>query len=90
MPRKQVTNWGNFPVVSANVTVPSEINELRHLVIGKRDIIARGNGRCYGDSSLGENIVSTLKLNHFLSFDRDGATLECESGVLLSEILDVI
>jgi FAD/FMN-containing dehydrogenase len=90
MPRKQVTNWGNYPVASANVSLPSKISELGELVTGKRDIIARGNGRCYGDSSLSDNIVSTLKFNHFLSFDTDAATLECESGVLLSEILDVI
>ncbi len=59
-------------------------------VLSNDGLIARGNGRCYGDSSLGENILSTLKLNHFLSFDADQGFIECESGVLLSDILDVI
>lgn len=90
MPRKQVSNWGNFPVIAANFNEPSEIGEVRELVLANQNVIARGNGRCYGDSSLGENIISTLKLNHFLSFDQAEGVIECESGVLLSEILEVI
>lgn len=90
MPRKRVTNWGNFPVITANFSEPSNTNELRDIVLQNNNVIARGNGRCYGDSSLGENIISTLKLNHFLYFDQSEGLLECESGVLLSDILDVV
>jgi len=77
-------------VLEANVAEPSDQNEIRKYISGQKNVIARGNGRCYGDSSLGENIVSTLKLNRILSFDEENGTLECESGTLLSEILDVI
>ena len=90
MPHKKVTNWGNFPTIEANVTESSNITEIQTLVNLQKSLIARGNGRCYGDSSLGDNIFSTLKLNKFLSFDPERKTIECESGVLLSEILDVI
>ncbi len=90
MPRKMVTNWGNFPLIEANVTESARLDDIRRLVRSSDGIIARGNGRCYGDSSLNENIFSTLKLNKFLSFDKIEGSIECESGVLLSEILDVI
>jgi decaprenylphospho-beta-D-ribofuranose 2-oxidase len=90
MPLKTVTNWGNFPSIRANVTESSDIAEIKEFVAQQESLIARGNGRCYGDSSLNENIFSTLKLNKFLSFDKNEGTLECESGVLLSEILDVV
>jgi len=90
MPHKKVTNWGNFPSIEAEVTQSSDIAEIQKLVRGQSSLIARGNGRCYGDSSLNGNIFSTLKLNKFLSFDREESTIECESGILLSEILDVI
>jgi decaprenylphospho-beta-D-ribofuranose 2-oxidase len=90
MPRKRVTNWGNYPAVTANVHEGANVDELRDVVQKYESLIARGNGRCYGDSSLGENIVSTLKLNHFLSFDSGQGIIECESGVLFSDILNVI
>ncbi|MEQ1605758.1 MAG: FAD-binding oxidoreductase [Pyrinomonadaceae bacterium] len=90
MPRKLVTNWGNYPIAEANVTESANLAEIKELVANSDHLIARGNGRCYGDSSLGENIFSTLRLNKFLSFDRENGMIECESGVLLSEILDVI
>jgi FAD/FMN-containing dehydrogenase len=38
---------------------------------------------------LAEAIFSTKKLNKFISFDRLNGILECESGVLLSEILEI-
>jgi len=90
MPRKTVTNWGNFPSIESNVSETADVSRINALIGSSDGMIARGNGRCYGDASLGENIFSTLKLNKFLSFDRDAGTLECESGVLLSEILDVV
>lgn len=89
MPRKTVTNWGNYPVIEANVTESSKIADIRSLVKTGDSLIARGNGRCYGDSSLGPNIFSTLKLNRFLSFDAETHILECESGVMLADILEV-
>jgi FAD/FMN-containing dehydrogenase len=50
-------------------------------------LIARGNGRSYGDASLGNSIFSTLKLDKIIEFDIENAEFECESGVLLSTIL---
>lgn len=90
MPRKIVANWGNFPFLEANVTEPASLPAITESIRQNGGVIARGNGRCYGDSSLNDNIISTLKLNRFLSFDKLNGEMECESGVLLSHILDVI
>ena len=90
MPRETVTNWGNFPSVEAEITESTSPPVLAGLIRGSDSVIARGNGRCYGDSSLNDNIISTLKLNRFLDFDNLSGELECESGVLFSEVLDVI
>ena len=88
MRSETVTNWGNFPTVEAQVS--ERADEISAVVAERKTLIARGNGRCYGDASLGENIFSTLKLNKFLAFDEKNQTLECEAGVLLSEILDLL
>jgi hypothetical protein len=88
---RKITNWGKYPVVRATMTASSDYSQIREIVMGSHTIIARGNGHSYGDNSLNkERIFSTLKLNKFISFDKQSGIFECESGVLLSDILDVI
>lgn len=87
---KKVTNWGNFPVVEKEIKSDDHLNNIKEFIKNHNEVIARGNGRCYGDASLGEAIFSTKRLNKFISFDRLNGVLECEAGVLLSEILEVI
>lgn len=87
---QKVTNWGNFPVVEKEMKSEDSVSKIREFVKTHNEVIARGNGRCYGDASLGEHIFSTKRLNKFISFDRLNGIIECESGVLLSEILEVV
>ncbi|HEX7870460.1 MAG TPA: FAD-binding oxidoreductase, partial [Chryseobacterium sp.] len=63
--------------------------KIKEFVQNHNEVIARGNGRCYGDASLGESIFSTKKLNKFISFDRLNGIIECEAGVLLSDVLEI-
>lgn len=87
---KKVANWGNYPLVKKKIVAEEDYGKIREFLKNHNEVIARGNGRCYGDAALGEAIFSTKKLNKFISFDRINGVLECESGVLLSEILEVI
>ena len=86
---QKVTNWGNFPIVEKEMKSEDSLSKIKEFVRNHNEVIARGNGRCYGDASLGENIFSTKRLNKFISFDRLNGIIECESGVLLSEVLEV-
>lgn len=86
---QKVTNWGNFPIVEKEMKSEDSLKKIKEFVQNNNEVIARGNGRCYGDASLGEHIFSTKRLNKFISFDRLNGVIECESGVLLSEILEV-
>ncbi|MDQ0476405.1 FAD-binding oxidoreductase [Chryseobacterium sp. MDT2-18] len=88
--KQTVTNWGNFPVVEKEMKSEDSPAKIKEYVRDNHDIIARGNGRCYGDAALSENIFSTKRLNKFISFDRLNGIIECESGVLLSDVLEVI
>ncbi len=89
--RTEITNWGKYPVVKTHFHTTSDISQIQNIIKESPSIIARGNGRSYGDNSLNkENIYSTLRLNKFLSFDRENGIFECESGVILSDILDTI
>lgn len=86
---QKVTNWGNFPIVEKEMKWEDSFRKIKEFVLNNNEVIARGNGRCYGDASLGEHIFSTKKLNKFISFDRLNGIIECESGVLLSDVLEI-
>ncbi|WP_066439884.1 FAD-binding oxidoreductase [Chryseobacterium sp. CCH4-E10] len=86
---QKVANWGNYPIVEKEMRSEDSFRKIKEFVLTHNEVIARGNGRCYGDASLGEHIFSTKKLNKFISFDRLNGIIECESGVLLSDILEI-
>lgn len=87
---QKVSNWGNYPIVDAEMRSEDSISQIKEFVLSHKEIIARGNGRCYGDASLAKAIFSTKRLNKFLSFDRINGLIECEAGILLSDILEVV
>ena len=87
--KQKITNWGNFPVVEKEMKSEDSLPKIKDFVLSHKEVIARGNGRCYGDASLGENIFSTKRLNKFIGFDKIEGVLECEAGVLLSDILEI-
>jgi FAD/FMN-containing dehydrogenase len=55
-------------------------------------LLPYGNGRSYGDVCQNQSgtLLKTRGLDRFISFDPQLGTLECESGVLLSEIIDLV
>ena len=83
----QVNSWGNYPKHNSKY-FEFDIDNKSSLFRGKT--IPYGNGRSYGDSCLSENIIGFNKWNHFLSFEKRLGILTIQSGVLLSEILEVI
>lgn len=82
-----ITNWGRYPKINANIFDFNDEFQAQTIVDNNSQIITRGLGRCYGDSSLSKNIISTLKYNHFINFDSKNGIVTCESGVSLAEIL---
>ncbi len=86
---RKISDWGNYPVIEAEVGGFDSAEQLREKLERAGPVIAFGNGRSYGDASLQSNILLTRRFNKLLSFDETSGTLSCQSGVLLSEILDV-
>jgi decaprenylphospho-beta-D-ribofuranose 2-oxidase len=79
----QLTNWGKYPVVDVPVQALRGTDE----ALPEGSWIARGLGRCYGDSALGAHVISTTRLNRLLSFDADTGVLDCEAGVSYADLL---
>lgn len=88
--KKKIANWGNYPVIETDEKSFSFADQLTEAVLQSNHVIARGNGRCYGDASLEENTISTLKYDKILSFDTEKGIFECQSGITLDQILEVI
>lgn len=85
----KVSNWGNYPVVDAEMRGYDTSESARELVASWPSLIARGLGRSYGDASLSPRIASTLRHNKLLAFDEETGDLRCQGGVSLEEILEV-
>ncbi|SEW46677.1 FAD/FMN-containing dehydrogenase [Chitinophaga sp. YR573] len=87
---KRLANWGNYPALSCDETTFSQEEQIQDFISSHSSIIARGNGRCYGDASLATFSVSTLKYDKVLAFDTVNGIFECQSGITLDQILEII
>ena len=88
--KKSIANWGNYPVIESDEQSFSFTDQLDQLMKSNDEFIPRGNGRCYGDASLAKKTISTLKYDKILSFDTTEGIFECQSGLTLDKILEVI
>ena len=83
----QLSSWGMYPKIKHSTHLLDE-NTIQTLQEGK-NFIPYGNGRSYGDSALAENIIYCKPHNYFLDFDEVNGVLHCQSGVMLSEIIEI-
>jgi FAD/FMN-containing dehydrogenase len=85
---RHISNWGNYPVVPAT-EVSFSIAEQLPAVLTEA-CIARGNGRCYGDAALAPTVISTRKFDKLLAFDPHAGIVQCQAGVTLAALLEVV
>jgi len=90
MMKKIIANWGNYPTMETDERSFSFPEQLKQTLSQTDHFIARGNGRCYGDASLEKFTISTLKYDKILSFDTEKGIFECQAGLTLDKILEVI
>ena len=87
---KTVSNWSNYPSVKTDENSFSTISQFNELMEENSLFSIRGLGRCYGDASLSNHIISTLKFDRIIDFDLERGIFECEPGISLASILEVI
>ncbi|MFT4544763.1 MAG: decaprenylphospho-beta-D-ribofuranose 2-oxidase [Bacteroidia bacterium] len=90
MSKTNISGWGNFPKIKAEVKRPISAEQIKSLQKELETYIPRGAGRSYGDSSLSASILESSNLNNTLSFDSESGIFTCQSGKMLSVILDEI
>lgn len=82
-----LSSWGNYPQVDAELFSFIDDEQAKEQIIRFPDLVLRGLGRSYGDSSLGSRVLSTLNHQRILSFDEKSGELVCEAGISLEQIL---
>ena len=81
--------WGRYPVLECRVEHLRRPEQLPGFLDCGTSLIARGNGRSYGDASLNPALtLSMLGMDRLQAFDAGTGLLTCEAGVMLSDILD--
>jgi len=87
---ERLGGWGRYPRVDCPVSQPATQREARTVVQTEPALIARGNGRSYGDSSLSADLTLDMrKVDRIRAFDPASGRLDCEAGILLGEIIDL-
>lgn len=82
-----LSGWGRFPRQDCRVAAPRDEAALRALV-AEGGLIARGNGRAYGDSAISAGLtVDMRRFDKFVSFDPKSGLLVAEAGVLLGDVI---
>jgi FAD/FMN-containing dehydrogenase len=93
-PTTRVVSWGCYPKTAhLHVHKPAWNDQLPQILeaAAPGSLLPYGLGRSYGDSCLnaGRELIDCRRLNRFLAFDESTGMLRCESGVSLSDIVDV-
>ena len=79
--------WAGFPKLKTSLHLPDSVAEIQSR-IGDKNIIARGNGRSYGDAAIGA--ISTVSMKNFNKvnfFDENTGELVAEAGLLLKDVI---
>jgi FAD/FMN-containing dehydrogenase len=83
-------SWGRYPRTPQSLVPVTD----RHAALPDvfTNMLPYGNGRSYGDSCLNEggSLLHARALDRYIAFDPVSGVLQCEAGVLFSEILDLI
>ena len=84
-----LSGWGRYPVCGCRLATLRREEQLAQWSASST-IIARGNGRSYGDAALNPELtLSMLAMNRLLDFDANQGIVSCEAGVLLADLLEL-
>jgi FAD/FMN-containing dehydrogenase len=83
-----MSGWGRFPRVETDLRQAPTPREAGRTTAREEGLIARGNGRAYGDAALGARVtLDVTRLNRMRAFDASTGSLTVEAGVLLDDII---
>ena len=94
--RDDCRSWGRVHRFAHRMAKPAFADQARAAltaaVARQEKVLPYGLGRSYGDSCLnaGGELIVTTALDRFIAFDAARGELECEAGVSLAQILELL
>jgi decaprenylphospho-beta-D-ribofuranose 2-oxidase len=84
----RVSGWGRYPCAETEIVSCRDAASATRATAQSEGVIARGNGRAYGDAAIGtRTTLSMLALDRMRAFDPSSGLLTVEAGVLLADII---
>jgi FAD/FMN-containing dehydrogenase len=82
------TSWGRLPGAEQRAIA---LHDRGRGLPGEASMLPWGNGRSYGDVARNDGgcLLATRGLDRFIAFDPATGVVECEAGVLLSEVIEL-
>src|SRR5437763_11975360 len=85
----RVSGWGRYPQVETTCLDMRDVEDARAALAANASLIARGNGRSYGDAALNPScVLSTRRSDRILAFDAGTRCVTVEAGLLLADLLE--
>jgi FAD/FMN-containing dehydrogenase len=83
-----LSGWGRYPRVAARLLSPADRAGALAVLAAEPALIARGNGRAYGDAALNPAAtLSMLDVRGVLAFDPVSGRVRAEAGLLLGDLI---
>jgi decaprenylphospho-beta-D-ribofuranose 2-oxidase len=83
-----LSGWGRFPRIDCRVLHVRDSADVETAIQREPSLIARGNGRAYGDAALNPRATLLMRrLERLIDFDPNTGLLVCEAGTLLADII---
>lgn len=88
LPYGMLEGWGRFPRHETQLLDCPTPDDLAAATLSATGLIARGNGRSYGDAAVGDRVTLLCRgLGRMRSFDPQTGLLTVEAGAMLSDII---
>jgi FAD/FMN-containing dehydrogenase len=86
-----LAGWGNYPRLAVRLLAPAGREAVLAAVAAEASLIARGNGRAYGDAALNQHAtLSMLGCGGITAFDAASGRVTCAAGTLLAELIAAV
>ena len=86
-----LSGWGRYPTISCGTRVLRDVADLGDIFAQATSLIARGNGRAYGDAALNSTMTLLMSgCDRLIAYDKRAGFIECEAGLLLSDLLTFV
>jgi FAD/FMN-containing dehydrogenase len=87
----RLAGWGRFRPAAARLVRMRTEGDVAAALAAGGPVIARGNGRAYGDSAVSPGVTLDMRgMDRMLAFDAAGGVLVAEAGVMLADIITAL